>query len=418
MEIIRRGLVIGGGLSGMVSALSLANQGFEVHLIEKEEELGGNLRHVYFTLDGSDPQAYLKSLIEKVETHNLIKLHLSSELKKISGHVGHFKSQISNLKSQILKEIEHGIVIVATGGIESKPNEYLYGQDDRIITQRQLEEQLTNPQSAICNLQSIVMIQCVGSREDKRPYCSRICCSQAVKNALKLKEKNPNIQIYILYRDMRTYGFREDYYSLAREAGVIFIRYDLDTKPIVTNNGPLKVRVNDPVLGEEIVLSPDKVVLAAAIIPHPENEKLAPLMKVTLNAERFFLEAHLKLRPVDFATEGMFLCGLAHSPKDISESIAQAQAAAGRAATILAKDHLEVGGVVSMIDQDRCVACLTCIRMCPYDVPFINEKGSAEIESAKCQGCGICAAECPAKAIQLMHYKDNQMLAKTETLFV
>jgi len=415
MEITHKALVIGGGLSGMTAALSLSEQGFEVHIVEKEKELGGNLRYVYFTLDGSDVQAYLKSLIQKVKSHHLIKLHLSSQLTKISGHVGYFKSEIRNPKSEIT--IEHGIVIVATGGVESKPTEYLYGQDDRILTQRQLEEQIVNPKSEIRNPKSIVMIQCVGSRDDERPYCSRICCSQAVKNALKLKEKNPDIQVYILYRDMRTYGFREDYYSLAREAGVIFIRYDLDTKPVVTNHGPLKVRVKEPVLGEEIVLSPDIVVLAPAIVPHPENEKLASLMKVTLNAERFFLEAHLKLRPVDFAIEGMFLCGLAHSPKDISESIAQAQAAAGRAATILAKDHLEVGGVISTIDEDKCVACLTCIRMCPYDVPFINTKGAAEIESAKCQGCGICAAECPAKAIQLMHYKDNQLLAKTEALF-
>ncbi|MFH1962950.1 MAG: 4Fe-4S binding protein [bacterium] len=281
------------------------------------------------------------------------------------------------------------------------------------------------------------MIQCVGSRDEQRPYCSRICCSQAIKNALKLKEINPETKVYILYRDIRTYGFREEYYYKAREAGVVFIRYDVDKKPEVRSQkwkmesgkwkvesqnlseprNQLEVEVFDPILGMNVVLSADMLVLAPAIVSYPENERLAPLLKVTLNQDRFFLEAHMKLRPVDFATEGMFLCGLAHSPKDISESIVQSLSAAGRAATILAKDHLDVGGVVSQIDQNRCVACLTCIRMCPYDVPFINNNGAAEIEPAKCQGCGICASECPAKAIELMHYKDNQVMAKVDEMF-
>jgi heterodisulfide reductase subunit A-like polyferredoxin len=421
MDVIRRALVIGGGASGMVSALSLAEQGFEVELVEREAELGGNLRHVYSTLKGDDPQEYLKSLIEQVQAHKLIKVHLESKVKEASGHVGHFKSKIEDRRSKI--EIEHGVVIVATGGVESKPTEYLYGEDERVTTQQELEEQIENRRSNIEDLKSIVMIQCVGSRNEERPYCSRICCSQAIKNALKLKERSPETRVYILYRDIRSYGFREDYYRQALGAGVVFIRYDVDGRPEVrvqnssSIQNPLEVEVFDPILGNNLVLSADMVVLASAIVSHPENENLAPLLKVTLNAERFFLEAHMKLRPVDFATEGMFLCGLAHSPKLIEESIAQAQAAAGRAATILAKDHLEVGGVVSVIDGDKCVACLTCIRMCPYDVPAINEKGVAEIEAAKCQGCGICASECPAKAIQLMHYKDEQVMAKTGTLF-
>jgi len=434
MAVTRRALVIGGGLSGMVSAQSLAEQGFETELVEREAELGGNMRHVHWTYNGSDPQAYLKSLIEKVQAHKLIKVHLGSEIVSISGHVGHFKSRIANCELRIEKEIEHGVVIVATGGVESKPTEYLYGEDERVITQRELEENLADPRFAIRNPQSVVMIQCVGSRTEERPYCSRICCTQAVKNALKLKETSPDTEVYILYRDMRTYGFREEYYYKAREAGVVFIRYEVDRKPQIRNSkseirnekiqnpkseirNQLEVEIFDPILRTNVVLAADMVVLAPAIVSHPENERLSPLMKVTLNADRFFLEAHMKLRPVDFATEGMFLCGLAHSPKDISESISQALSAAGRAATILAKDHLDVGGVVSVIDGDKCVACLTCIRMCPYDVPAINEKGVAEIEAAKCQGCGICASECPAKAIQLMHYKDTQVVAKTEAMF-
>ncbi|MDI6781386.1 MAG: CoB--CoM heterodisulfide reductase iron-sulfur subunit A family protein [bacterium] len=416
MSVIRRALVIGGGVAGMNASLSLANQGFEVELVEHEPELGGNIRHIHFTLEGDKPQEYLNSLIEQVQAHKLISVHLESQVKKVSGHVGHFESEVRSKKLEVRK-IEHGVVIVATGGVESKPIEYLYGKDDRVITQRELEEHLANSQSTIRNPHSVVMIQCVGSRNEERPYCSRICCTQAVKNALKLKEQNPDTQIYILYRDMRTYGFREEYYYQARKAGVIFIRYDEQAKPVVSNNGRLKVEVKDPILGADVVLQPDMVVLSVAIDSHLENENLAPLLKVTLDASKFFLEAHMKLRPVDFGSDGMFLCGLAHSPKLIEESIAQAQAAAGRAATILNKERVEAGGVVSCVEEKKCVACLTCIRMCPYDVPFINKAGVAEIEAVKCHGCGICASECPAKAIQLLHYRDPQVVAKVDAMF-
>ncbi|MFH1096107.1 MAG: NAD(P)-binding protein [Candidatus Desantisbacteria bacterium] len=446
MAVTRNALIIGGGLSGMVSAMSLAEQGFSVEIVECEAQLGGNLKHLHLMLDGSNIQEYLRQLIEDVKNHSLIKVHLASEITAISGHVGHFESTVRGLQSTV--EIEHGVVIVATGGVESKPVEYLYGQDERVITQRELEStlnsqlstlnsqlptpnsqlptpnsQLPTLNSQLSTLNSVVMIQCVGSRNEERPYCSRVCCSQAIKNALKLKEINPDTEVYILYRDIRTYGFREEYYYKAREAGVVFIRYDVDRKPevgadlCVCPDKKLEVKVFDPILGKDLVLSPDMVVLAPAIVSHPGNEHLSPLLKVTLNADRFFLEAHMKLRPVDFASDGMFLCGLAHSPKDISESIIQAKAVAGRAATVLAKDKLEVSGVVSWIDQNKCVACLTCIRMCPYSVPFINDKGAAEIEPAKCQGCGICASECPAKAIELMHYKDTQVVAKVDAMF-
>ncbi len=416
MSVIRRAMVIGGGVAGMNASLSLANQGFEVELIEREAELGGNIRHIHFTLEYDNPQEYLKLLVNQVQAHKLIKVHLESQVKEISGHVGHFKSSIRCQASGV-REIEHGVVIVATGGVESKPTEYLYGQDERVITQRELEEKLADScQPSAVN--SVVMIQCVGSRDENRPYCSRICCSQAVKNALKLKEKSPETEIYILYRDMRTYGFREEYYYQARKAGVIFIRYDEQAKPVVSNDGELRVEVKDPILGAEVVLKPDMVVLSAAIDSHPANETLAPLLKVTLDASKFFLEAHMKLRPVDFGSDGMFLCGLAHSPKLIEESIAQAQAAAGRAATILNKECVEAGGVVSQVEERKCVACLTCIRMCPYDVPFINKAGVAEIEAVKCHGCGICASECPAKAIQLMHYRDPQVVAKVDAMLL
>ncbi len=423
MNVTKKALIIGGGLSGMTAALSLAEAGFDVELVEREAQLGGNLKFLHSTLDGSNPQEHLRQLVEKVKNHSRIKINLASEVVSVSGHVGHFKSgiieQVSGVECQVsgMREIEHGVVIVATGGVESKPVEYLYGQDDRVVTQRELEEKIAVSRQ-LSAVSSVVMIQCVGSRDEERPYCSRICCTQAVKNALKLKEINPETEVYILYRDIRTYGFREEYYYKAREAGVVFIRYDVDKKPEVRKGKDLlEVEVLDPILGTNVVLPASLVALAPAIVSCPGNEQLAPLLKVTLNQDRFFLEAHMKLRPVDFATEGMFLCGLAHSPKDISESITQSKAVAGRAATVLAKNQLEVGGVVSWIDQNRCVVCLTCIRMCPYNVPFINSKGVAEIEPAKCQGCGICASECPAKAIDLMHYKDTQVVAKVDAMF-
>ncbi|MDI6792996.1 MAG: FAD-dependent oxidoreductase, partial [bacterium] len=300
-EITRVGLVIGGGVSGMRAALSLAAQGFKVHLIEKEAELGGNLRRVYFTLNGNDPQAYLQSQIEQVRNHQLIEMHLSSELEETTGHVGHFTSEVRNQKSEV-RRIEHGVLIVATGGTEYKPTEYLYGQDKRVITQLELEERLANPHSAFRNPHSVVMIGCVGSRDEERPYCSRLCCAQAIKNALKIKEKHPEADVYYLYRDIRTYGFKEQYYQAAREAGVIFIRYDEGHKPEVIAGDRLRVKVRDPILGEDLTLEPDLVVLNAAVVAQPDAGKISQALKVTLGSDGFFLEAHLKLRPVDFAT--------------------------------------------------------------------------------------------------------------------
>jgi heterodisulfide reductase subunit A len=234
---------------------------------------------------------------------------------------------------------------------------------------------------------------------------------------LTIRKINPKASIFVLYRDMRTYGFREEYYARAREEGIIFIRYDQENKPKVSNeDGILKVRIIDPILGERLVLESDLLVLASAIVPPPENIELAKMLKVPLTEDGFFLEAHVKLRPVDFATNGIYLCGFAHWPKSIDETISQACAAASRACTLLSKSELEVGGVVAHVDKDKCTACLTCVRVCPYEVPEISAEGVAEIEPAKCQGCGICTAECPAKAIELQHYKDEQVLVKCEAL--
>jgi heterodisulfide reductase subunit A len=414
IPVVQSGLVIGGGLSGMTAALDLAAQGFETHLIEKTNDLGGNLNKLYYTYDGEDAQKHLKDLISKVEVDDKIHVHNMSEAVSVDGHIGNFKVTIQSGEAQ--NEIYVGAIIVATGATEYKPTEYLYGQHKGVLTQHEFEKNLAEGNS---DFKNVVMIQCVGSRNEERPYCSRICCTHAVKNALKLKELNPDSDIFVLYKDMRTYGFKEDYYAKASDLGVRFIRYDDDSLPIVEkgDDGELRVTVMDQVLDRPLNFSPDALVLSAAVIPNEDNLKLSQLLKAQLSRDKFFLEAHMKLSPVDFSTEGMFLCGLAHSPKFVNESLYQASATVSRACTILSKDHLEVGGVISEVEPGKCVACLTCVRTCPYYVPVINEQGVAKIDVATCRGCGICAAECPVKAIQLKHFTDKQIVEKAKALF-
>ena len=416
LTITKRALVVGGGASGMVAALGLASQGFEVFLVEKEKELGGNLRNLYYTIHGNEVQEYLRSLLEKVQNHPSIQVILDAVIVDFTGFKGNFKTGIMSGPAMAYRQIEHGVSIIATGGEEYKPEEYLYGQDERIMTQQELEGKIFRQEINPGIVDEVVMIQCVGSRIPERPYCSRVCCSTAIKNALKIKEKNPHANVFILYRDIRSYGLLEDYYARARKAGVIFVRYDLTNKPEVTQGKEgLAVSVYDPALREKITLHPQLLVLSSAIIPR-ENNELASLMKLQRTSDSFFLEAHMKLRPVDFATEGMYLCGLAHSPKPLDESISQAAAAVSRACTLLSHDTITVGGVVARVDEEKCSACLTCVRVCPYDVPFIDEKGVAQIDSARCQGCGSCASECPGKAIQLQHFKDEEIIAKATAL--
>jgi len=417
LSVTKRALVVGGGASGMAAALGLADQGFEVALVEKEKELGGNLRHLHYTLRDDGIQTYMQSLIERVKNHPLILVITDGVIVDFTGFKGNFKTGIMAGPGMAYRQIEHGVTIVATGGEEYKPEEYLYGQDKRVMTQQELEGKIVRDEINLGHVNEVVMIQCVGSRIPERPYCSRLCCSAAIKNALKIKEKNPQSRVFILYRDIRTYGLLEDYYTKARKAGIIFIRYDLEEKPQVTiEKGALQVEVDDPALGERVVLNPQLLVLSSAIVPR-ENEELATLMKLQRTQEGFFLEAHMKLRPVDLATEGIYLCGLAHSPKPLDESLSQAAAAVSRACTLLAHDTVSVGGMVARVDGEKCAVCLTCVRVCPYDVPFINEEGVAQIDAAKCQGCGSCAAECPGKAIQLQHCEDKQIIAKSIALF-
>jgi heterodisulfide reductase subunit A len=405
------GLVIGGGLSGMTASLELAKQGFEVHLVEKEKELGGNLCHIHYMLGSEDPQERLRSIIKEVTENEKIHVHLDAEVADIEGYVGNFKTTLPRGSDK--KEINHGIIIVATGAVEYKPTEYLYGIDSRVLTQRELEEKIGEGEF---KAKTIVMIQCVGSRNDERPNCSRICCAQAVKNALKIKELSPETDVYILYKDIRTYGFNEDYYRKAADEGVLFMCYDDDHKPKVTQeNGILKILAMAPVLKTWFPIEPDLLVLSAATIPNPDNERIAQMLKVPLTKDRFFLEAHMKLRPVDFATDGVFLCGLAHSPKLIEESISQACGAAARAATILSKKRLEVEGAIANVNEDLCSGCRICEAVCEYGAIEMKEKDEKLVSSvieALCKGCGVCGSTCPTGAVSMLHFTDEEILAQ------
>ncbi len=405
VDVTHSALVIGGGIVGLTASLSLARQGYKVFLLERTGELGGNLRHLYKSLEGHDWQAYLKDAIHDAEAHPDIEIILNTELEEISGFVGNFRTVLSGSG----REIEHGVVIVATGAEEWQPDKYMFGEDERVITQRQLEEKLEGDFSA----KKVVMMQCAGSRCEEREYCSRVCCGEAVKNALDIKEKDPSAEVTVLYRDLRTYSFRELYYRKARELGVRFVHFPDDRYPEITvRDGALNCEVYDDMIGETLTFTPDLMVLSAAMVPiREDNARLGDLLKVPLDKDGFFMEAHVKLQPVDFANAGVFLCGLAHSPKYTEENISQALAAAGRAARILSRDSLQVGGAVASVIEEKCASCLTCIRECAYNAPFINANGKAEIEAAKCQGCGNCAAACPAKAIQLSTFTDSQEAA-------
>lgn len=426
-------LVVGGGPAGMTAALALAEQGFPVHLVEKESRLGGNLQKVFVPMPAelagdrlADFQELVRELIHQVSNHPNIILHLESLVADTSGFVGNFTTTLRRGDGST-QAVKHGVTILATGGEEYRGPDYGYGSDPRILTQLQFEEWLTTQKSAINHLKSIAMILCVGPAER---YCSRICCSVALKNALHFKTLNPEAEVVILYRDIRTYGFKERLYQEARRRGVLFARYDESHLPQVNlpagenGDGRLRVLAYEAALGTWLNFEPDLLVLSMPVVPSPEARHLANKFKVSLDADGFFSEAHIKLRPVDSATEGIFFAGMAHYPKLAEESIIQAEAAASRAARVLSQESLSVGGQIAVVDPASCTGCLTCLRICPYHVPKIRVdlhglggiQGAAYIEPAVCQGCGICAAECPARAIQLIHYTDAQMRAKVFAL--
>lgn len=421
VDIIKSALVIGGGISGLSSALSLANSGFPVTIVEKDAELGGQAKKIYKLLGGLDVKKRLTEMLDKVKSNKNVTLLLSSNIKEIKGYVGNFETIVDTPNGE--KQVKHGVVVVATGAKEYQPKEFLFGKDERVITQREFESRLSNSQLPISNCQSVVMIQCVGSRNEEHPWCSRVCCATAVKNALTFKEKFPRKDVYVLYRDIRTYGLMEDYYQKAREKGVIFIRYDEDAPPVVENKkGKLSVSIQDPILKRKLLIPCDLLVLSVGIIPYEENEELAKMLKVPLNEDGFFLEAHMKLRPVDFSSDGVFLCGICHSPKFIDESIAQASAAASRAETIISKDYIEAGGAISYVNEELCRACGECIEACEFNAVELVEKEVtgvegwspsktqvARVNAVVCKGCGACNVVCPTGAISAYHFTTEQI---------
>jgi len=427
-DFSRSALVIGGGLAGMTSALAIADEGHPVTLVEKTDTLGGYLAHLYQTAEGPNPQRLLRSLVKRVHNHELIDLCHNTEVIGFEGHVGNFKARLScsgNGEPPRCWEVEHGVVVVATGGAEYKGNVYLYGEHPRVITQLDLEKKLSLDVDMVRDLKQVVMIQCVNSPDQEIPYCSRTCCTNTMKNAILIKKINPACEVYVLYKDLITYGFREQYYTEARERGVLFLRYrDEDTPKVESLNGELLVKVKDVILGQELTFAPDLLSLSMAILPAPSNPQLAKLLGLPLSSEGFFMEDNLKLRPMDFTREGIYLAGLAHYPKFIEETIAQALATAGRAMTILSKERLQVGGTIAIVDQAKCVGCLTCVRVCPFHIPQVDPKaqgvgaiiGAAYIEPSLCTGCGTCTSECPANAIQLRHYRDDQLVLAEEPI--
>ena len=416
---VSTGLIVGGGVTGMVSCLCLADQGYKAYLIEKTDKLGGHALKLRKTFKGEDVMSYVKELIDKVENHPLIDVCLNSEVKDSDGYAGNFSTRIAISSSTETKNIKHRVTIISTGANPLRTDEYLYGKNSGVLSWFQLDKMLSEEPNTIKKANAWVFILCVGSREPERPYCSKICCSSALRNALELKKLNPGMEIYVLYRDMRTYGLIEDLYTEARDKGIVFIRYKLDGKPEVEEDqdGRLKVRILDNLLGEHIIIQPDFITLQTAIVPG-NNENLAKLFKLPVNQDGFLEEAHKKFKPVEFSAKGIYLAGLVHYPKPIDETISQAQAAAAKAVTVLSKENITTGNEVASIDLELCVACLTCARICSYGALVINGMGKPDIEPVKCRGCGICVVECPTKAIMLEHFKNDPILTKCEALLM
>ncbi len=414
----RRALVIGGGISGMTAALSIADSGFDVVLVEKAGSLGGNLQKVHYLVEGVNPNSLLRDQVNRIISHPRITVMTRTEVEQHDGHVGAYHAVLRH-EDGTTSEISHGVTIVATGGQETRVSRYLLGEHPAVITQQDMEDKLAYHLDEVTDLKNVVMIQCVKPKDETYEYCSRICCISTIKNAIRLKTINPDCQVTVLYKDIITYGFREQYYTEARERGVLFVRYDDRQPPDVDHdNGQIIVSLQEKMLDRKLVLKPDLLVLSTSIKPSEGTKELAKILNVPISNEGFFLEAHIKMRPMDFMEEGIFICGIAHYPKFIEESISQALATAGRATTLLSKKPFHFGGTVAIVDPDKCVGCLTCMRTCPFEIPRVKDEytgvgglgGAAYIEPTLCHGCGTCTAECPANAIQLMNYTDNQVM--------
>ena len=410
-SVNHQGLVIGGGISGLIAALSLAEQGFEVHLVEKSAQLGGHTRDVHYGLGNKDPQAFLNGICEEVKANPNVHPYLETEVIEMTGHAGSFQTEVKT--GEGVTSIEHGTIIIATGAKDYQPTEYLYGQDERIITQKELPKRLA--EGSLEKPSTVVMIQCVGSRDSDHPYCSRTCCLEAIANALKIKEQSPETEVLILNRDIMTYGFKEEYYLQAREAGVLFMRYELGAEPEVTiEDKAIVIEVDDPALPGRLEIEADLLVLSTGIVAG-DNQELAELFSVELTEDRFFKEVDTKFRPVDLLIDGIFVCGLANAPRNLDEEVTQAQAAAQRAANVLAKEQLESGRIISEVNARKCSGCGLCVTACPYAVRWIDEEAKvAVVEEALCQGCGACVAICPNSAAKLRGLKEKQVFSMIE----
>jgi heterodisulfide reductase subunit A len=414
LEVNQAAMVIGGGIAGMAAASSLARQGYDTHIIERSAQLGGQALSLYRAADGNDVQKKLSALVKDVKKNKKIHVHLDTTIAEVEGFVGNFKTTLSaNGDQQVL---EHGVAVMATGAMPLKPEEYSYGQDPRIVTSLELDRKFIDKDPGLKKLDTAVFIQCVGSREPQRPYCSRVCCTHSIDNALQLKKLNPDMSVFILYRDIRTYGEREYLYREARQAGVIFIRYSRDQKPAVkVKKDKISVTVRDHIIGRLVEIETDLLSLATAIIPN-RDEQLANFFKVPLNDDGFFVERHAKLGPSEFATDGVFLCGLAHYPKPIEESVAQGRAAASRAVTLLARKTIHTSGTIAETDPAMCSQCGVCISVCPFSAPSFTEEGPwtgrAQINPVLCKGCGLCVASCRSGAIHLKGFDNDQIFSQ------
>ncbi len=419
LPMSQKALVVGGGVTGMTSALKLADQGVKTFIVERGPALGGVAQSISKTIEGDAVGPFVADLVDRVTAHDNIQVLTRSIIVDHSGMPGLYKTGIQTGPRMNYMQIDHGVTILATGAMPNRPAEYGLGSMDGVVTQLELDELLEKDAEKVKSMEQVVMIQCVGSREKENPNCSRICCQAAIKNALRIKELNPDASIFVLYRDIRTYGFSEDYYRKARDLGVKFVRFNVENKPVVNQeDGKLVVRTHDFILGSDIDIEADCVALSTGFIAEDENtEDMAIMFHLPRTLDNYFQEDHVKLRPVDMAQRGFFVAGTAHSPKVIRESVTQALAVAGRACTMLAKKEINLGAAVAKVDPKKCATCLICVRACPFDVPFINADRTSEIDPAKCHGCGVCVGECPAKAIQLLAYEDDQILAKLDGLF-
>jgi heterodisulfide reductase subunit A len=418
MEVTQAALIIGGGVAGMAAAKNMSEQGYRTFLIERTDALGGQARHIHETWRGEDVQQHLAGLIEGVQSDSNIEIFMNSQIEQVDGFVGNFKTTVQNNgKSTIL---EHGVAIIASGASELMPDQFLYGQDPRVVTGLELQHRFIENDPSLEHFKTAAFVQCVGSRIPDRPYCSTVCCTQSIKSALTLKEMNPEMDVFVLYRDIRSYGLREDLYRKARSAGIIFIRYNSDKAfNVALEQEDLQVTFTDRVLGRQMEIRPDLLILASAIVPDMENP-LAKFYKVPQNQDGFFAEAHVKLRPVDFSTDGIFVCGLAHAPKSIDESIAQAQAASARAMIVLVRKTIYSSGTVAETAPFNCSSCGVCISVCPYSAPSFTEEGffagKAEINPVLCKGCGLCVASCRSGAIRLKGFDNDQIFAQIFSL--